>query len=164
MKTRVSHRGVFFFLVFTLCCCKTGRAAVPEVLLPSPQNQAEKDYLGVSAGATFKLSESAAPVLIVEFFSFYCSSCRKEAPAVNELYAKIETNPDLKGKIKLLGIGIGNDPDEVAAYKKKHATPFPLFPDKKVQIMKSLGAKGTPTFLILQKQANGTLRKLHTKT
>jgi hypothetical protein len=34
--------------------------------------------------------------------------CQKDAPHVNNLFKRIENDPALKGKIKLLGVGAGN--------------------------------------------------------
>jgi thiol-disulfide isomerase/thioredoxin len=72
------------------------------------KNSADKNCLGLGfvGFGSFKIPEIKANLVIVEIFSMYCPYCQREAPNVNQLYAKIEQNPALKGKIKIIGIGV----------------------------------------------------------
>jgi peroxiredoxin len=84
----------------------------------------------------------------------YCPYCQAEAPNINKLYDLIESNPELKGRIKLVGVGAGNTPYEVDIFRKKFSVPFPLFADDNFAIQKSSGGRPfrTPTFIVLRKQ------------
>ena len=129
---------------------------IPAFELPVPQLEPEKNYLGVTGTGKFKLAEIKAPVLLIEIFSFYCPYCQQAAPKVNELYQEIEKRPDLKDKVKLIGIGASNSLFEVNSFREKYHVPFPLFADQNMEIFKLLGARGTPTFVGLKLSDNAS--------
>lgn len=136
---------------------------LPTMNLPIPQNIEDKNYLGVSGKGLFKIPQIKAAVVIVEIFSMYCPICQKDAPRINELYQTIESNPELKTKIKLIGIGAGNSPYEVSVFKKTYAVPFPLFPDKDFVIHKVYGEVRTPYFFAIKINEDGTHQIIHTQ-
>ena len=121
--------------------------SLPGFALPMPQDEAGKSYLGLTGSENFKLGQIPAQVLIIEVFSFYCPHCQHAAPQVNELYREIQGRPDLKAKLKMIGIGVGNSPYEVNAFREKYKVPFPLFSDQRMEVAGMLGVKGTPTFI-----------------
>ncbi len=75
---------------------------------------------------------------------------------MNELYQEIEKRPDLKDKVKLIGIGASNSLFEVNSFREKYHVPFPLFADQNMEIFKLLGARGTPTFVGLKLSDNAS--------
>jgi peroxiredoxin len=136
---------------------------LPALSLPIPKNPEEKAYLGLSGDGLFKIFQLKAQVAIIEIFSMYCPYCQKEAPRVNELYQAIEKNPDLKGKIVLLGIGTGNSLFEVGVFKKTYTVPFPLFADQEFIIHKSLGEVRTPYFIAIKITKDKTPRVIYSE-
>jgi len=134
---------------------------LPAINLPVPKNPDERNYLGLSGSGLFKIPQIKAKVVIIEIFSMYCPYCQKDAPGVNELYRLIENNPDIKNKIKLIGIGAGNSPYEVEVYKKTYTVPFPLFPDKDFTIHKVCGEVRTPYFMVVKINEDGTHQIAH---
>lgn len=158
MKTRAL---ICAFLAALLAC---GHLAVwakdkPEVdvailshaaLSPSERPD-EMAYLGLAPDKAFSLPQIPAEVLIVEIFSMYCPICQREAPKVNELHKMLEKDPALKGKYKILGIGIGNTPFEVDVFRKKFHVTFPLLSDEDYTLEKAFPGKlRTPTFVVLK--------------
>ena len=129
---------------------------LPVINLPIPENPDERNYLGLSGTGLFKIPQIKAKVVIVEIFSMYCPICQKDAPGVNELYRLIEKNPDIKNKVKLIGIGAGNSPYEVDVYKKTYDVPFPLFPDKDFEIHNAFGEVRTPYYMVVKMNEDGT--------
>jgi len=136
---------------------------LPAINLPVPKNPDEKNYLGLSGSGTLKISQIKAKVVIVEIFSMYCPYCQKDAPGVNELYRLIENNPDIKNKIKIIGIGAGNSSYEVEVFRKTYNVPFPLFPDKDFTIHKACGEVRTPYFMVVKINEDGTHQIVHTQ-
>jgi thiol-disulfide isomerase/thioredoxin len=143
--------GVSLVLVFHLAPAATAPPAtggqLPEINLAVPRDAGEKEYLGLSGDGLFKISQIKAEVVIVEIFSMYCPFCQKDAPGINKLYQLVEQNPDLRDRIKLIGIGAGNSAFEVEVYKKTYNVPFPLFPDPDFGIHKACGEVRTPFFV-----------------
>ncbi len=123
---------------------------LPEIVLQTPQKLDEREYLGLKESRSFKIPESRAEIVILEVFSMYCPYCQKEAPVVNQLYRIIAGRPDLKDKVKIIGIGAGNSQFEVNAFRNLYRIEFPLFPDADFSIHKRLGEVRTPYFIVLK--------------
>jgi thiol-disulfide isomerase/thioredoxin len=139
---------------------------LPAIELPKPNDSSDLKYLGLSGfslGGAFDISRIKAKVVIVQIFSMYCPYCQAEAPNVNSLYKMIENNPAFKDKIKIIGIGAGNTPFEVATYKKKYAVPFPLFSDQDFKNYKVLGETRTPYFIAAKKADKGTTQVIYSR-
>jgi len=136
---------------------------LPVINLPIPKNPDEKAYLGLSGAGTFRIPQIKAKVVILEVFSMYCPYCQKDAHRINEMYQVIENNPDLKNKIKIIGIGAGNSPFEVEVFKKTYHVSFPLFSDKDFSIHKLLGEVRTPYFLVIKINDDRTYQIVHSQ-
>lgn len=134
---------------------------LPDFELSVPADANDKAYLALPGSilfgrSTFKAPQIQAPVVILQVFSMYCPHCQDDAPNVNSLYRLIESNPATKGKIKIIGIGAGNNPYEVGIFKKRYQIPFALFPDANFAIHKKLGEVRTPFFIVIKIQSDGT--------
>jgi thiol-disulfide isomerase/thioredoxin len=136
---------------------------LPFMNLPIPKNPGEKSYLGLTGEGSFKIPQIKAKVVIIEIFSMYCPYCQKDAPGVNELYSLIDNDPDLKKKIKIIGIGAGNSNFEVGVYKKTYTVPFPLFPDQDFTIHKACGEVRTPYFIVVKNNEDGSHLIVHSQ-
>jgi peroxiredoxin len=135
---------------------------LPSVLLPIPGNEDEKTYLGLSGEGFFETPQIKAEGVLIMVFNLYCSVCPSTALAMRKLYRQLESNPDLKNRIKLIGIGAGNTPTEIEAFRKTNNIPFPIFPDEDLSIHTSLGEVRIPTFIAIRMEKDGSHRIVHT--
>lgn len=140
---------------------KGGR--LPPIKLPIPKDPEEKRYLGLSGSGFFRVPQIKTKVVIIEIFSIYCSQCQKIAPGIEELYQRIESDVNLKDKIRLIGIGAGNSRYEVEVFKKTFHTPFPLFPDDDFSIHEALGNVRSPYFIAIKINKNGSHEVVHSE-
>jgi thiol-disulfide isomerase/thioredoxin len=159
---------VFFFLAGCTSSPPTVLAPTkepsPEHLvpgeLPAPADKQQRAYLGLTAQEPFRLEDIQVDVLLVEVFDMYCPHCQREAPHVNRLYRRIAGDPELRGRIKLIGIGIGNTSYEVSSFAKTFDVPFPLFPDRRRHFVRELAIRQTPTFVGFARQTDGGLTQI----
>lgn len=135
---------------------------LPDFELSIPADNNDKAYLSLPGDmlyfgrGAFKVPQIKAPVVILQVFSMYCPHCQDDAPNVNALYKLIDNNPGTKGKVKIIGVGAGNNPYEVALFKKRYQIPFALFPDADFTIHKKLGEVRTPYFIVIRIQPDGS--------
>lgn len=129
---------------------------LPDFTLPAPQEAQHRTYLGLQGESAFAIPDIKAEVVIIELFSMYCPHCQREAPTVNEIYARIEADAKLKDKVKIIGIGIGNSAYEVAHFRKTYTIPFPLFADGDFALHKMLGEVRTPYFIGVRIKEDGS--------
>ena len=138
-------------------------AIFPEINLVIPSKHSDRSYLGLPASGFFKIDQIKTKVVIIEIFSMYCPHCQGDAPSVNKLYRIIEENPNLKDKVKLIGIGAGNSLYEVEIFRKTYDIPFPLFADGDFSIHTVLGEVRTPYFIGVKINNDGTHRIFYSK-
>ena len=136
---------------------------LPAFNLPIPKDAKEGSYLGLSGKGYFKIPQIRAQAVIVTILSLYCPVCQNTASVVAELYRDIENNPDLKDKMKLIGIGAGNTPHEVEVLKEQYHIPFPVFPDKDFEVHKALGNVRAPYFIAVKIDGDGSHEVVHTQ-
>lgn len=136
---------------------------LPDFKLNAPNRFDERAYLGIQDQSTFKVPQVRADLVVIEIFSMYCPFCQKEAPVVNELHSAVEKRQDLKGKVKIIGIGAGNSPYEVSAFKNLYAIQFPLFPDEDFALHSLLGEVRTPYFIVIRNKPGGQSKVIYSK-
>ena len=117
--------------------------------LEAPQTSSTRNYLGLSTIDPFDPIDITGRLLFIEIFSMYCPHCQREAPAINRLYQAIEASDQLRGQVKMIGIGVGNSDFEVSHFRKHYQVAFPLFPDEDFQIHQAVGEVRTPFFIIV---------------
>ncbi len=135
----------------------------PELQLASPGTVAERDYLGLTAPG-FTPSQVKAEVLLVELLNVHCPHCQMQTPSYNELFKRIEAGPASRGRIKLLGIAVGNLPEEVEKFRQNYRVEFPILADPGFAAWREIGAGSTPfTIYVRQDRAGraGVVAGLH---
>ena len=136
---------------------------LPPIRIPLPKDFHERDYLGISGQGYFRIPQIKTTIVIIEIFSLYCPQCQASAPEVNAFYQMVDQIPDLKKKIKMIGIGAGNTVLEVNTFKEKYKVSFPLFPDEHFNIHKELGEVRTPYFIVVKIKKDRSLEVIYSE-
>jgi len=121
------------------------------VKFKAPITEEGAKYLGLAKAAPFALTDVKAPYLLVEQFSSSCPHCIAQAPVMNDLFAKVEADPQLKAKIKFVGAAQGDEVPKVKMWQAFHKVPFPLVPDPDNSYGKALNFTPYPVTTILDK-------------
>lgn len=79
------------------------------------------------------------------------------------MFRRIEGDARLRGRVKLIGIGAGNSPHEVAFFQQHFNIPFPLFADPDFTLHQRLGAVRTPYFIGIRIVPGGQTRVFYSK-
>jgi thiol-disulfide isomerase/thioredoxin len=119
-----------------------------------PLGSEDAAYLGVPADKPFKLSQAANPYLLVEVFATGCSHCYTHAPHMNELFNKINNDPQTKGKLKVVGLASGDSKENCLAWKKQCKVPFAMVADPESKTVEKIKVMGTPTIVLLNKSGD----------
>jgi peroxiredoxin len=156
---------VIFFMTASVHASATPQVGgqLPDFDLKTPENPEERNYLGLTGEGTFKIPQIKADVVIVEIFSMYCPHCQREAPTMNDFYNRIESSEQLRGRVKIIGIGVGNSDFEVDFFRKQYKVSFPLFSDGDYTIHKLIGEVRTPYFFGITIQSDGAHRIFYSK-
>lgn len=118
-------------------------------------------YLGLPDGeAFFSMNEARAPYLLVDFFDVACPVCVKQVEVLTDFYDRIEADPELHGKIKIIGVADRDANRAVAKYRKERATPFPLFADPDGGLFAGLTMSRHPSLVLAGKTADGAFEVL----
>ncbi|MBI5967652.1 MAG: redoxin domain-containing protein [Deltaproteobacteria bacterium] len=137
----------------------------PEFSFPMTLSKSDVEYLGIPQkffglvkGDTFTLKDVKADLMVVEFLNKYCFSCQLQAPVMNQLFSMVEKDPQLKGKIKFLGIAAGNNQREADSFRAEKQIAFPIIPDSKFLAYEAIGDPGaTPFTIFIRKTDSGLL-------
>lgn len=157
----MKKKRIFTLLLFSLFFVLSGllsRAAenpvagdtFPDIEFKKPSGSGDKEYLGLKGWGNFKIADIKAEVVIIELFSMYCPHCQAEAPLTRKMYEIIEKDKRLKGKFKIIGIGINNSDFEVDFFRKKYKIPFPLISDGANRLSESFGNIYTPDYIVVK--------------
>jgi thiol-disulfide isomerase/thioredoxin len=150
---------IFFFLLHGVV---RGEAKLIGFAIPFPDltfkhilSKGEQTYLGIPQKKLFSFREIRGSLLLIEFLSTYCHNCQKQAPIFNEVYASVEKDPELKERVKIIGIAAGNNLTEVEQYKKEYKIPYPILPDSKFVAHNAVGSPRTPFTIWVRKDSQG---------
>jgi len=171
MKEKIQYVSVLVFLLIAASTAWAVSASdkdyseeLENLRLFVPEDAQMRAYLGIKEkSGQISLDKIKTDILIIEIFSMYCPHCQKHAPVANEFYQAIESNKDLRNKIRMIGIGVGNSPYEVGFFKEKYSPPFPLFDDRNSAVVNSFSGIRTPHYFGLKMKADSTFEVFYSK-
>lgn len=159
-KNKVMVWSCVLALVFFLGAVSLAGAAEKEPVVgqsvgiakfKAPITEDGAKYLGLAKAGDFTLADVKAPFVMVEQFNNTCPHCMAQAPVMNALFAKVEADPQLKDKLKIIGTGQGNDAAQMKMWAAFHKVPFPLVPDPDSTFGKAMNFTPYPVTVILDK-------------
>ena len=155
----MSKRRMAPAMALTLGALLLGAFARPQAAYALKEGDAFPHFAGQDLnGGAVDTKTFSKKLLLIDFWSVYCSSCIQEMPHIVDLYTKYKD----KG---LQCIGIDLDPMMPAAKVKKFldgqsfAMPYPNVQDNKRQIMGLLGVSMLPTTILVDPA--GSVRLFH---
>lgn len=152
-RSSIHHilRTVFFVLLAMLLATNLWAARpinsgelFPEVPLPAPFEPSQRSYLGLANNQPFTLSQVDANIVLVEMLNVHCPHCVRQTTPYNELYRKIEADPETRGRIKILGVAVANNDEAIDDFSVIYSVAFPVISDRHFKLHKALRAGPTP--------------------
>jgi len=157
-KRKLSVLVGFLALVLLLGSVATAADVEPKVgqqvnyKFGKPLSDADAQYLGLDKAKEFTVSDVKTPYLLVEQFSTTCPYCATQAGLMNEIFKRVEQDPALKDKIRLVAEMQGDTADKVTPWKALHKVPYPLIPDPGSTLGDALNFHPYPVTFVLDKK------------
>lgn len=126
-------------------------ASFPDLTFKETLSKKEQAYLGIYKKARFSFKEIPGALFLFEVFSTYCFICPENVPILNNVYTRIENDPKLKGKVKVIGIAVGNNRNEIESFKKEYKVLYPLFTDPDFDAHRALGNPRVPYTIFVRR-------------
>jgi hypothetical protein len=115
-------------------------------------------FLGLIKGESFFIKDVKADLIVLEYTNRYCFSCQLLAPVMNQVFEGVGKDGQLRGRVKFLGVGAGNNQKEVDTFRAEKNVPFPIVPDPKFKAFEAVGDPGaTPFTLFIRRTDSGLL-------
>lgn len=127
---------------------------LPDLVFKGSVPKETLQYLGISSNKKISLMNMKGSLIIIEVFSTYCTSCPRNVPVINSVYSAIEKDPSLKGRVKIIGIAVGNNVKETDIYRKEYRVLFPIFTDYEFLNHKALGSPRVPYTLFIKRDVS----------
>ncbi len=125
--------------------------SIGNVSFSAPLTAEDATYLGLAGPAAFTLGDIKSPYVLVEQFNTTCPHCMAQAPVLNSLFAKVQSDPQLKNKVKFVSAGQGNDLNAVKMWKNFQKIPFAVVPDQESKLGKAMNFSPYPVTLLVDK-------------
>lgn len=141
------------------CCCSGVTFAADsqaldlnQVLLAAPSSEEARQYLGIGPKRLFPLSDISTRFIVLGYYGIECPYCHEQAPVSNGIYEMIRSDPELESNVKMVGVLVGSNPEETAAYAGKYHIQYPMANDPFFEIYRRLNKPKVPLTLLLNNQ------------
>ncbi|SPD74621.1 hypothetical protein PITCH_A290005 [uncultured Desulfobacterium sp.] len=106
----------------------------PYVPFPSSHVSGYKDYLGLPTDKEIiTISDFKTDLLLIEVLNVFCFPCQTQSLVLNNLRQLIEERPDLRNRVKIMGVAMGNTKEAVTDFVSTYGLKFPVIPDPEVR-------------------------------
>jgi peroxiredoxin len=157
-KSKVLVLGSFLALVLFLGSVATAADVEPKMgqqvnyKFGKPMSDDDAKYLGLEKAGEFTVKDVKAPYLLVEQMSTTCPYCATEAGIMNTIFSRVQQDPELKNKVRIVAEMQGDTGDKVKAWKDLHKVAFPMIPDPESTLGDALNFHPYPVTFVLDKK------------
>ncbi len=99
-------------------------------------------------GSTIRLDQYEGKVVVMAFFTTWCSYCKKEIPALQKQFEEMDD-------LVVIGVDVNETEAELMPYLEEHGVTFPVFMDSDGQFSQLFYVTGFPTTVFISPE--GTL-------
>jgi len=119
----------------------------------------QRKYLGFPPEQkVVPIADAQADLLVIELLNVYCFACQSQALGFNHALKLIEERPEWKGRIKIVGVAVGNTDEEADDFRKEYGLKFPVIADVDGGAPQLLGPDLLPPFsLYIRRNTSGKL-------
>ncbi len=110
--------------------------------------------LASRAGGEVSLADLKGQVVMINFWASWCGPCRKEFPALDQIYAKYKPMG-----FTLVAINVESDKADAEKFLATTPASFPILFDPDNKVSGSYGVSAMPTTVLVDRQ--GRVRWLH---
>jgi len=100
-------------------------------------------------GKTDSLDRYRGHVVLVNLWASWCTPCRSETPALQQLYKE-----NRERGLVVLGIDQGESAQAAGAFAREHALEYPILLDEEQRYGRAYAALGLPTTLVVSKDGH----------
>ncbi len=122
-----------------------------DVVLLAPENQQEKDYLGIEEKKEFRLKDLDAEYFLIEVVGAYCPICHAQSTEINQLFNRISGNEQLGSRLLMFSVVPGATDMEIEYLKSTWNAPYPMLPDYEYDFLQAIGNPDVPFTLIVSR-------------
>ena len=116
----------------------------------------DREYLGLPPGTRWlELAQLNARFVLIQLYNTLCNDCVSETKKLSAFFHTVEADPVLAGQLKIIGLGIYDSNQTVAAFQKHYDVAYPLFSDKSGQIFECLGQTSLPLAYLVRAKGDG---------
>lgn len=103
------------------------------------------DFSWAENDKEIKLSDYKGKVILLNFWATWCPPCRKELPALSEIFKELE------GKnFQMIGISVDENPDALVNFLKSNLLPYTVLHESSGLLEKYMGVSGNGQNVIPQ--------------
>lgn len=100
--------------------------------------------LSTASGERVMLSEFQGKPILVEFWTTWCSSCRKSLKESAAFKSKVGSD-----EIEVLAVNLDDERKTFEEFAAEHQTPFPLLYDHNAEVAKQYGPRSIPAYYLI---------------
>ena len=117
---------------------------------PAPDFELPVVANGAAPSARVRLSQLHDKVVILDFWASWCGPCGQQAPILDRIARKYDSD------VVVLGINVGEAPGIAASYAKVKGLSYPILADLEGTAQELYNATNLPTVVLIDKKGNIT--------